>query len=68
MPKTKLQNPDDFSGQKFYVGIDVDKNFWSVTIRSLNLHLEHFSRPPSVRILVNHLHKKYPGGGYYSAY
>lgn len=68
MPKTKLQNPPDFSGQKFYAGIDVHKNSWSVTIRSLNLHLEHFSQPPSVKVLANHLHKKYPGGEYYSAY
>jgi len=68
MPKTKLQNPDDFNGQKFYVGIDVHKNSWSVTIRSLNLHLEHFSQPPSARVLENHLHRKYPGGQYFSAY
>jgi transposase len=68
MPKTKLQNTTDFSGQKFYVRIDVHKNSWSVTIRSLNLHLEHFSQPPSVKVLVNHLQKKYPGEEYYSAY
>lgn len=68
MPTTKLQNSPDFGGQKFYIGIDVHKNSWSVTIRSLNLHLEHFSQPPSARVLINHLHKKYPGGEYYSAY
>ncbi len=68
MHNTKLQNPSDFEGQKFYIGIDVNKNSWSATIRSLNLHLEHFSQPPSARVLINHLHKKYPGGEYYSAY
>jgi transposase len=68
MRTTKLQNPVDFKGQKFYIGIDVHKNSWAVTIRSLNLHLEHFSQPPSVKTLVNHLHKKYPGADYYSAY
>jgi transposase len=68
MPSTKLQNSLDFEGQKFFIGIDVHKNSWSVTIRSLNLHLEHFSQPPSVKALQNHLHKKYPGGEYYSAY
>jgi transposase len=30
--------------------------------------LEHFSQPPSVKALITHLHKKYPGGDYYSAY
>jgi transposase len=68
MRTTKLQNPVDFKGQKFYIGIDVHKNSWAVTIRSLHLHLEHFSQPPSAKVLVNHLHKKYPEGEYYSAY
>jgi transposase len=68
MPSTKLQNSSDFTGQKFYIGVDVHKNAWSVTVRSLNLHLEHFSQPPSAKGLINHLHKKYPGGEYYSAY
>jgi transposase len=68
MLKTKLQNQTDFRGQKIYVGIDVHKNSWSITIRSLNLHIEHFSQPPCAKLLVNHLHKKYPGAEYYSAY
>jgi len=68
MPSTKLQKSLDFDGQKFFIGLDVHKNSWSVTIRSLNLHLEHFSQPPSVRTLITHLHRKYPGGEYYSAY
>ncbi|HEY1869936.1 MAG TPA: IS110 family transposase [Chitinophagaceae bacterium] len=68
MPNTKLQHLPDFRGQKFYVGIDVHKNAWSVTVRSLNLCLEHFSQPPSAKVLMNHLCKKYPGGDYYSAY
>jgi transposase len=68
MPNTKLQKSIDFRGQKFFIGLDVHKNSWSVTIRSLNLHLENFSQPPLVRTLISHLHKKYPGGEYYSAY
>jgi transposase len=68
MPTTKLQNSVDFEGQNFYLGIDVHKKSWSVTIRSLNLQLEHFSQPPSVKVLISHLTKKYPGGKYYSAY
>jgi transposase len=68
MPTTKLQNPLDFEGQKFYIGIDVHKKSWLVSIRSLNLQLERFSQPPSVKILINHLQKKYPRGEYYSAY
>jgi hypothetical protein len=68
MPARKLQNLPDFHGQKFYVGIDLHKNSWAVTIRSLGLYLEHFTQPPVTQILVDHLRKKYPGGDYYSAY
>jgi transposase len=68
MPGTKLQKSSDFRGQSFFIGIDVHKSSWSVAVHSLNLQLEHFSQPPSVRVLINHLHKKYPGGEYYSAY
>jgi transposase len=68
MPSTKLQKSSDFRGQSFFIGLDVHKTSWTVTIRSLNLHLEHFSQPPSVIALISHLRKKYPGGEYYSAY
>jgi transposase len=68
MPTTKLQNSNDFRGQSFFIGIDVHKNSWSVTVRSLNLFIEHFSQPPSAMVLINYLHKKYPGGEYHSAY
>jgi hypothetical protein len=44
MPSTKLQKFSDFQGQSFFIGIDVHKSSWSVTVRSLNLHLEHFSQ------------------------
>jgi transposase len=68
MPTTKLQKFSDFRGQSFFIGLDVHKRSWSVTVRSLNLHLDHFSQPPSVKVLINYLHKRYPGGEYYSAY
>jgi transposase len=68
MPTTKLQNSEDFRDQKFYVGIDVHKKSWSVTVRSLNLRVDHFTQPPSARNLVSHLKRKFPGGTYYSAY
>lgn len=47
MPTRKLQNPDEFLGQKFYVGIDVHKKSWAVTVRSLNFVVAHFTQPPS---------------------
>jgi len=68
MPTRKLQNPDDFRGQKFYVGIDVHKKSWSVTVRSLNFVVAHFTQPPSPEALLSQLQHKFPGGEYYSTY
>ena len=52
MPSTNLQNSVDFSGQKFYVGLDVHKKSWSVTVRSLGIQVAHFTQPPSAEALV----------------
>lgn len=68
MPDTKLQNPVDFTGQKFYIGLDVHKRSWAVTIRSMGLKIGHFTQQPSAEALAAHLKRKYPGGTYYSAY
>ncbi len=53
MPTRKLQNSDEFLGQKFYVGIDVHKKSWAVTVRSLNFVVGHFTQPPSPEALQN---------------
>jgi transposase len=68
MPNTNLQNSIDFNGQKFYVGLDVHKKSWSVTVRSLERQVAHFTQPPSVEALVKTLKNKFPGGIFYSAY
>ena len=68
MLNAKLIKGVDFTGQRFYVGIDVHKKSWTVTIRSSNLHIEQFTQPPSSELLVKHLNTKYPGAEYYSAY
>ena len=40
----KTQNKHlDFSNQEFYLGIDVHKKSWKVTIRSNNIQLKTFS-------------------------
>ncbi len=68
MPTRKLQNPEDFREQKFYVGIDVHKKSWAVTVRSLHFVVDHFTQPPSTKALLNHLQRRFPGGELYSAY
>jgi len=68
MPSTNLQNSIDFKGQKFYVGLDVHKNSWAVTIRSMGIEVGRFTQPPCAATLAAHLQKNYPGGRYFSAY
>lgn len=61
-------NKLDFSGQQVYVGMDVHKNSWSVSI--FTEHLEHktFSQPPEVNVLVNYLKRNFPGAVYNAVY
>lgn len=58
----------DFSGQSFYIGIDVHKKSWTVTVRALNIELVHFSQASDAVQLSHYLHKRYPGGSFFSAY
>jgi len=58
----------DFTGQQIYVGMDVHKKSWSVSI--FTEHLEHktFSQPPEVNVLVNYLKRNFPGAVYNAVY
>ncbi|MFZ1291919.1 MAG: IS110 family transposase [Melioribacteraceae bacterium] len=65
----KTQNSNlDFSNQDFYLGIDVHKNSWNVSIRSNNIKLKTFSMNPKPIELVNYMNKHYPNGNYFSVY
>lgn len=58
----------DFAGQKFFVGIDVHKKNWKITVRSQGLSLKTFSMNPSPSELYKHLTTTYPNGKYISVY
>jgi transposase len=68
MLSTNLQNSIDYKGQKFYVGLDVHKTFWAITIRSMNIQIAHFTQPPGADALARYLQRNFPGGNYYPAY
>ena len=68
MPTTNLQKTNDFAGQNFYLGLDVHKKSWAVTIRSLGIEVAHFTQPPGAEALSNYLKREFPGGIYHSAY
>lgn len=58
----------DFKGQIFFIGIDVHKKSWTVTIRTSGMHLKTFTMEPDAKKLKRFLKKNYPGGLYYSVY
>ncbi len=58
----------DFTGQQIYVGMDVHKNSWSISIYTDQLEHKTFSQPPEVCVLVNYLKRNFPGAAYKSVY
>jgi len=64
MKSTKL----NFSNQNIYVGIDVHKKSWDVTIILNGMKVKKFSMNPNPQELYNYLVKHYPNGEYYSVY
>jgi transposase len=66
MPAQK--NNLNFNGESIYVGFDVHKATWQVTILSKDLMLKRFVMPPDSEKLSKHLHDNYPGATFYSAY
>ncbi|MHC4547064.1 MAG: IS110 family RNA-guided transposase [Planctomycetota bacterium] len=61
-------NQLDFEKQPFFIGLDVHKKSWTVTIRSNNMHLKTFSMNPSAPELSCFMKKHYPGGLYKTVY
>jgi transposase len=58
----------DYTNQDFFLGIDVHKKSWKVTVRTNGMELKTFSMDPSPEQLYGYMHKRYPGGNYHSVY
>jgi len=58
----------DFTGEKFFIGIDVHKEHWTITIRNNGIILKTFTMEPLTINLINYLKRNYPGGEFYSVY
>jgi len=58
----------DFTGQNIFVGMDVHKKSWKISIRSEQMELRTFSQSPSVKILSDHLKQNYPLANYHVVY
>jgi transposase len=59
----------DFTGQKIFIGLDVHRKSWNITIRTEHIAQKTFSMsPPDPRELVAYLERNYPNGEYHCAY
>jgi len=61
-------NKLDFTGQHIYVGMDVHKKSWSISIYTDHFEHKTFTQPPEVKKLTNYLKRTFPGAIYHSAY
>ena len=68
MKATKECKQLSFKGQDLFIGIDVHKRSWKVTIRTNSMELKTFSMEPEPQQLQTHLRKNYPNGEYHSVY
>ncbi len=57
-----------FTGQPIYIGLDVHKKSWSVSIFSKYGEYKTFNQPPEADKLVHYLSHHFPGALYYAAY
>ncbi|MBI5049057.1 MAG: hypothetical protein HZB54_08950 [Deltaproteobacteria bacterium] len=61
-------NKLDFTGQKIYIGMDVHKKSWGVSIFTEEFEHKTFSQPPEVKVLAHYLQRNFPGAIYHSVY
>jgi transposase len=57
-----------FEGQQIYVGMDVHKKSWSISIFTEEFEHKTFTQPPDVDTLVNYLKRNFPGASYKAVY
>lgn len=58
----------DFSGESIYVGLDVHKKSWKVTIMTACGEHKTFTQAPQATKLTSYLRRMFPQGTYYCAY
>lgn len=61
-------NKVNFTGQDIFIGMDVHKKQWAISIYVGEIEHKRYIQPPRVEILKNYVTKMFPGGSYYSVY
>jgi transposase len=65
---TKLNQIADFTNKQVFVGIDVHKKSWSVSLFYEDSYVRTISQPPSVDALDKFLRREFPGANYLCGY
>lgn len=65
---TQITKKIDFTGKDLFIGLDVHKKSWSVTIVVDGMEHRTFTQPPDPEALHKYLLRSFPGGSYQSAY
>ena len=58
----------NFSGQTIYVGMDVHKESWNLGIYLNDIFVRNLHQKPNPKMMVDYLHKNFPGAIYKAAY
>jgi transposase len=66
--QTQVTKKIDFKDKELFIGLDVHKKSWSVTIVVDGIEHRTFTQPPDPLALNNYLQRMFPGGDYNSAY
>ena len=61
-------NKLDFGGQHIYVGMDIHKKSWSISIHTEQFEHKTFTQPPEVEKLTYYLERTFPGATYHTVY
>lgn len=68
MKTTQVKQELSFAGERLYLGIDVHKKQWTVSIMTDFMEHKTFSQPPEPGLLSRYVHQHFPGAEYHSVY
>jgi len=66
--QTQVTKKIDFTGKDIFIGLDVHKKSWSVTVTVDGMEHKTFTQHPDPQALHNYLQRNFPGGSFHSAY
>ncbi len=58
----------NFEGQTIYIGLDVHKASWNLGIHLNDIFVKNVHQKPNPQLMVDYLHKNFPGAIYHAAY